>query len=119
MSNLNQNSRGQGISHAVGDSKVPSTVQHKTPQGFEERLPESVCYPEVRIAICLTVAHIRQVHPTGTKSGDSTMKTHAKDGGKASVVPQKLQEILPESVERAVPNVIHDTGDTGGLHRKK
>ncbi|KAM5357161.1 hypothetical protein ACJZ2D_016552 [Fusarium nematophilum] len=41
------------------------------------------------------------------------------DGGKASVVPQKLQEKLPESVEHAVPNAIHDTGDTGGLHRKQ
>ena len=27
-----------------------------------------------------------------------------------SIVPQTLQEKLPESVERAVPNAIHDTG---------
>jgi vesicle coat complex subunit len=30
---------------------------------------------------------------------------------------QKLQEKLPESVERAVPNAIHDTGNTSGVHR--
>ncbi|KAI5456637.1 hypothetical protein BGZ63DRAFT_428754 [Mariannaea sp. PMI_226] len=100
MSNLSQNTRDQGISHATGESKVPGKVQEKAPQGLEERLSESV-------------------HPTGTQTGESTMKTHAKDGGDASIVPKKIQEILPESVERAVPNAIHDTGDTGGLHRKK
>jgi hypothetical protein len=36
-----------------------------------------------------------------------------------SIVPEKLQQKLPEGVERAVPNAIHDTGDTSGLHRKK
>ncbi|KAI8932830.1 hypothetical protein NX059_010313 [Plenodomus lindquistii] len=41
----------------------------------------------------------------------STNQTHAKDGGNASKVPLKVQEKLPESVERAVPNAIHDTGD--------
>jgi hypothetical protein len=43
----------------------------------------------------------------------------AKGGGEASIVPQKLQKKLPERVERAVPNAIHDTGDEGGLHRKQ
>jgi hypothetical protein len=52
-----------------------------------------------------------QVHPTGGKADQSTSQTHAKDGGDASIVPKKVQEILPESVERAVPNAIHDTGD--------
>lgn len=41
----------------------------------------------------------------------SNRKTHAKDDGEASIVPKKIQEALPESVERAVPNVVHDTGD--------
>jgi hypothetical protein len=31
--------------------------------------------------------------------------------GEDSIVPKKIQEILPESVERAVPNFIHNTGD--------
>jgi hypothetical protein len=53
----------------------------------------------------------RQVHPTGGKADQSTSKTHAKDGGDASIVPKKIQEIVPESVERALPNAIHDTGD--------
>jgi hypothetical protein len=64
---------------------------------------------------------IIQVHPTGDKS-QSTSKSHAKtnpDGTTESVVPKKLQEVLPESVERAVPNALHDTGDEGGLHRKQ
>ncbi|KAF2845944.1 hypothetical protein T440DRAFT_252540 [Plenodomus tracheiphilus IPT5] len=44
-------------------------------------------------------------------NSQSTNQTHAKDGGAASIVPLKVQEKLPESVERAVPNAIHDTGD--------
>jgi hypothetical protein len=52
-------------------------------------------------------------------NSDSTNFSHAKGGGEASIVPQKLQEKLPECVERAVPNAIHDTGDEGGLHRKR
>ncbi|KAM0425934.1 hypothetical protein ACHAPT_008873 [Fusarium lateritium] len=95
-----QNERGQGVSHASGESKVPEAVQQKAPQGLEENLPDSV-------------------HPTGSEPGQSTNKSHAKGGGEASIVPQKLQEKLPESVERAVPNAIHDTGDTGGMHRKQ
>jgi hypothetical protein len=56
---------------------------------------------------------------TKTATGNSTHQTHAKGQGEASVVPQKLQEKLPEGVERAVPNALHDTGDQGGLHRKQ
>jgi hypothetical protein len=62
-----------------------------------------------------------QVHPTGDKN-QSTSQSHAKtnaDGTTESIVPKKLQEVLPESVERAVPNAIHDTGNEGGLHRKQ
>lgn len=44
-------------------------------------------------------------------NNQSTNHTHAKDGGNASIVPLKVQEKLPESVERAVPNAVHDTGD--------
>jgi hypothetical protein len=50
-----------------------------------------------------------QLHPTGKEPGQSTNKSHAVDPD-ASIVPKKLQEKLPESVERAVPNIIHDTG---------
>ncbi|KAK3081689.1 hypothetical protein LTS18_003871 [Coniosporium uncinatum] len=86
-----QNEHGQGASHASGDSKVPDKVQEKAPKGLEESLPDSV-------------------HPTGSDPGQSTNKSHAKDGGAASIVPQKLQEKLPESIEKAVPNALHDTG---------
>jgi len=37
-----QNEHGQGVSHAVGDSKVPEKVQEKAPQGLEESLPNRV-----------------------------------------------------------------------------
>ncbi|KAL8920339.1 MAG: hypothetical protein Q9208_006310 [Pyrenodesmia sp. 3 TL-2023] len=38
---------------------------------------------------------------------DSTSRSHATGD---SIVPQKLQEVLPAGVEKAVPNAIHDTG---------
>ena len=37
-----QNEHGQGVSHAVSDSKVPEKVQEKVPQGLEESLPNKV-----------------------------------------------------------------------------
>jgi len=37
---------------------------------------------------------------------DSTKESHATG---ESIVPQKLQEKLPEGIERAVPDKIHDT----------
>jgi hypothetical protein len=49
-----------------------------------------------------------KVHDTGSQ-GEG--KTHAKDGGDASIVPKGIQKAVPESVERALPNAIHDTGD--------
>jgi hypothetical protein len=51
------------------------------------------------------------VHPTHGTASSSTGKTHALNDGEDSIVPKKIQEILPESVERAVPNFIHNTGD--------
>ncbi|KAJ4177041.1 hypothetical protein NW767_015251 [Fusarium falciforme] len=100
MSDLNnqatvRNERGQGVSHITGHSKI----QDQAPQGLEERDPNSV-------------------QPTGPELGQITNRTHIKDGGKASIVPQKLHEKLPESVKRAVSNAIHDTGDPGGLNRE-
>jgi len=89
---MSTNQHGQGESHASAHSKVPESVQREAPKGLEESLPDSV-------------------HPTGSDPGQSTNKTHAKDGGDASIVPKKIQEKLPESVERAVPNAIHDTGN--------
>jgi hypothetical protein len=63
-------------------------------------------------AIMRTRTDFISPHSTGSNpNNQSTNKTHAKDGGNASVVPQKIQEKLPEAVERAVPNALHDTGD--------
>lgn len=56
---------------------------------------------------------------TKTETDNSTHQSHAKGEGQGSVVPQKLQEKLPEGVERTVPNALHETGDQGGLHRKQ
>lgn len=117
ISNM-ENKHGQGVSHATDHSKVPGKVQQKAPQGLEESLPDSVCCNEWATRL-MQMLILLQVHPTGPEPGQSTNKSHAKGGGAASIVPQKLQEKLPEGVERAVPNAIHDTGDTGGLHRKK
>lgn len=44
--------------------------------------------------------------------------SHAKPGD-SSVVPQKLQEALPEKVENAVPNTMHDTGSKGSKSHAK
>ena len=44
---------------------------------------------------------LSQVHPTGNNpNSQSTSKTHALNDGEDSIVPKKVQEIVPESVER-------------------
>ncbi|KAK7705389.1 hypothetical protein SLS63_014152 [Diaporthe eres] len=55
-----------------------------------------------------------------TATGHSTHQSHAKGGGANSAVPKKLQEKIPEGIERTVPNALPDTGtgDQGSLHRK-
>jgi hypothetical protein len=112
-----ENQYGQGASHATGHSKVPEAIQKVAPRKLEEALPDSVCLPD-RV-LHLLVSNINdQIHPTGSDPGQSVNKSHAKGGGEESVVPQKVQEKLPEGVERAVPNTLHDTGDESGLHRK-
>ena len=61
-----QNSKGQGVSHAT-DSSVPSSIQEKVPQSVEDELPDSV-------------------HNTG--SNDKTGKVRHATGPKGSKVPQ-------------------------------
>ncbi|KAH9871314.1 hypothetical protein IAQ61_005493 [Plenodomus lingam] len=111
MSSTNQH--GQGASHATGESAVPNKVQEAAPKGLEDALPEGVGAIIFLFLLRATILmQIIKVHPTGSNpNNQSTNQTHAKDGGDASIVPKKIQEKLPESVERAVPNVIHDTGD--------
>ncbi|KAM5522062.1 hypothetical protein FOXYSP1_15953 [Fusarium oxysporum f. sp. phaseoli] len=96
-------------SHATGPSKVPKSVQDAVPKGVEESLPDSVCPSQSRRR---QETNDAQIHPTGSNHGQSTNKTHAKNDGQESILPKKVQENVPESVERAVPNAIHDTGDT-------
>lgn len=73
------------------------------------------------------------IHNTGDSSPKRTGmgETHAKDGGEDSIVPKPIQsssrftifiqfpalltiiaEAVPESVERILPNAIHNTGDS-------
>lgn len=111
-----QNEHGQGVSHAIDNSKVPGKVQEAAPVGLERKLPEKVRIPCYSFPIQFLQTF--QVHPTGAVN-TGTKVSHAKGGGEASIVPQKLQEKLPEKIERVVPNAIHDTGDEGGLHRKQ
>ena len=37
-----ENEAGQGVSHAVGDSKIPQKLQEHVPQSVEEKLPNQV-----------------------------------------------------------------------------
>lgn len=111
-----QNEQSQGVSHAVGDSKVPEKVQQKVPQSLEEDLPNKVKPPlPLRSSSSSTKIKITidtQVHDTGKGTG---RQTHALDGGAASKVPLPIQKAVPEKLERALPDSIHNTGD----HAKK
>jgi hypothetical protein len=60
---------------------------------------------------CVVILICIQVNDTAADPAPENSQSHAKDGGQASIVPQKIQEVLPESVERAVPNALHDTGN--------
>jgi hypothetical protein len=108
---MSANEYGQGKSHAQGESAVPKSVQDAAPKGLEEALPDKVglTHPKQHNSDLANLS--QQVHPTGGAASQSTSKTHALNDGEDSIVPKKIQEILPESVERAVPNVIHNTGD--------
>lgn len=44
---------------------------------------------------------------------EGTDRSHAVGD---SIVPQTLQEKLPASIEKAVPNAIHDTGNPAKSH---
>lgn len=81
----NENSKGQGVSHA-GNSSVPESIQRKAPAGLEDQLPDSV-------------------HDTGSNSKTGKI-SHATGDSK---VPLSVQEALPASIEKIVPNAIHDT----------
>lgn len=98
MSSTNQH--GQGASHATGQSAVPGKVQEAAPKGLEESLPESVSF-DIYVVVESHSNMPSQVHPTGSNpNSQSTSKTHALNDGDDSIVPKKIQEIVPESVEK-------------------
>jgi len=81
-----ENERGQGVSHATGQSSVPDSVQQAAPAKLEHELPDSV---------------------HDTNSNKETGKVSHATG--ESMVPKAMQEAVPESVERALPDSIHPT----------
>ncbi|KAJ9416178.1 hypothetical protein QL093DRAFT_2104663 [Fusarium oxysporum] len=88
-------------------------VQSLAPKRFSfPKACKTLSRKELRRAFQTLYAHLNLIHPTGSNHGQSTNKTHAKNDGQESILPKKVQEKVPESVERAVPNAIHDTGDT-------
>jgi hypothetical protein len=105
-----QNARGQRTSHATGDSKVPEGIQNKAPKGLEESLPNKVCLAMFHRCISQVVNNNNapKVHDTGSGTG---RQTHALNDGEDSIVPKGIQKAVPEPLERALPNKIHNTGD--------
>ena len=98
MSSTNQ--FGQGASHATGQSAVPNKVQDVAPKGVEEALPDGVSLQQ-NSSLSRYSDTTTQVHPTSSDpTNQSTGKTHALNDGEDSIVPKKVQEIVPESVER-------------------
>ncbi|KAK4985435.1 hypothetical protein LTR66_001851 [Elasticomyces elasticus] len=78
-------------SHAVGDSKVPETIQDKAPKGLEESLPNAV-------------------HDTGSDTGRKSHAVKDAAGNTDSKVPEALQKAVPEKLEKVLPDSIHNTG---------
>ncbi|KAF3046567.1 hypothetical protein E8E12_010941 [Didymella heteroderae] len=96
------NQRG---SHTA-DADIPNKAQQEAPQGKKENMGQVGAYRTISG---------RRRKSTDNISADPSpeaAQSHAKDGGQASIVPQKIQEELPENIERAVPNAIHDTGSS-------
>jgi hypothetical protein len=69
---VQQNAKGQGVSHAT-TSSVPETIQKKVPQSVEDQLPDSV-------------------HDTG--ANEKTGKVSHATGPKGSKVPQVRSSFL-------------------------
>ena len=78
---LNQNERGQGVSHAT-NSSLPQSVQEKVPSSIENKVPDAL-------------------HDTNSNK-DTGKVSHAT--GK-SIVPEALQQGLPEKVCSSVSSL--------------
>ncbi|KAF1932092.1 uncharacterized protein M421DRAFT_1762 [Didymella exigua CBS 183.55] len=88
----------------TADADIPNKAQQEAPQGKKENMAEVARAP----------GHIAGVEGKSTdniaaETNPEITRSHAEHGVQASIVPQKIQEALPESIERAVPNAIHDT----------
>ncbi|KZM22173.1 uncharacterized protein EKO05_0002088 [Ascochyta rabiei] len=88
----------------TADADIPNKAQQEAPQGLKENMKDA------RAPGDLAGVEGKSTDNTAADANPETARSHAKNGGQASIVPQKIQEKLPESIERAVPNTIHDTG---------
>ncbi|KAJ4990239.1 hypothetical protein SVAN01_04330 [Stagonosporopsis vannaccii] len=88
----------------TADADIPNKAQQEAPQGKKENMADAGAPGH------LAGVEGKSTEDTAADTKPEVARSHAKGGGQASIVPQKVQEELPESVERAVPNVIHDTG---------
>ncbi|KAF9699922.1 hypothetical protein EKO04_002453 [Ascochyta lentis] len=89
----------------TADADIPNKAQQEAPQGLKENMQDA------RAPGHIAGVEGKSTNDTAADTSPETTQSHAKDRGQASIVPQKIQEQLPEGVERAVPNAIHDTGD--------
>ncbi|KAH6638331.1 hypothetical protein C7974DRAFT_411761 [Boeremia exigua] len=86
------------------DADIPNKAQQEAPQGKKENMARAPGH--------ISGVEGKSTDNTAADTDDPEVaQSHAKNGGQASIVPQKIQEALPESAERAVPNAIHDTGN--------
>ncbi|KAJ4352858.1 hypothetical protein N0V95_003905 [Ascochyta clinopodiicola] len=88
----------------TADADIPNKAQQEAPQGLKENMKDA------RAPGHIAGVEGKSTNDTAADTNPETAQSHAKNGGQASIVPQTIQEKLPESVERAVPNAIHDTG---------
>ncbi|KAF3001451.1 hypothetical protein E8E13_008152 [Curvularia kusanoi] len=90
----------------TADADIPNKAQQEAPQGLKENMADA------RAPGHLAGVEGKSTSNTSADPSPEVARSHAKRGGQASLVPQRIQEELPESVERAVPNFIHDTGSS-------
>jgi len=117
-------------SHAVfvrasWTNKIFQAAQKLVPESVERALPNAIHNTGSKPAsssLSSTNKDLNEsveAHAEGVKQEASSKasswgigETHARDGGKDSIVPLPIQKIVPEAVERILPDFIHNTSDS-------